>query len=151
MARTRIDEADGLTAADVIHARFTALPASATIGDVRDWFAVSTSRRMAFLADDDRYAGSLTPEQVAGDLDPTRPATEVAQLGPTVAPDAPATRGEEVALQSAARRAPVVDRDGRLLGVVSVTTDLQSFCGTGTHARTSRRGPGRPGARGFGV
>ena len=131
MANTRIDEADGLTAADVIHARFTALPANATIGDVRDWFAVSTSRRMAFLADDDRYAGSLTPEQVAGDLDPTRPATEVAHLGPTVAPDAPASRAEEVALQSAARRAPVVDRDGQLLGVVSVTTDLQSFCGTG--------------------
>jgi CBS domain-containing protein len=131
MAKTRIDEAAGLTVADVIHAKFTALPASATIGDIRDWFAASTSRRMAFLADDDRYAGSVVPGDVAGDLDPTRPATDVAQRGPTVLPDAPATHGQEVALQTDARRVPVVDHDGRLLGVVSVTTDLTAFCGTG--------------------
>jgi CBS domain-containing protein len=85
---------------------------------------------MAFLADDERYAGSLSPEHVAGDLDPARPAVDVAQLGPTVAPDAPAAEGERLALQTAARRVPVVDHDGRLLGVVSVTQDLQAFCGT---------------------
>ena len=130
MAKTQIDDAAGLTAADVIHAKFSALPATATIGDVRDWFAVSTSRRMAFLVDGERYAGSVTPEDIAGDVDLTRPATEVAERGPTIAPEAPATRGHEVALQTAARRVPVVDHDGRLLGVVSVTTDLQGFCGT---------------------
>jgi CBS domain-containing protein len=48
-----------------------------------------------------------------------------------VLPDAPATHGQEVALQTDARRVPVVDHDGRLLGVVSVTTDLTAFCGTG--------------------
>jgi CBS domain-containing protein len=130
MARTRLDEAGGLTVADVIHAKFTALPANATIADVREWFAASTSRRMAFLADGEHYAGSVTPEQVAGDLDPTRPAAHVAQLGPTVAPDAPAAEGERLALQTEARRVPVVDDKGRLLGVVSVTQDLQAFCGT---------------------
>jgi CBS domain-containing protein len=130
MAKTKIDDAAGLTVADVIHARFTALPATATIGDVRDWFAASTSRRMAFLVDEDRYAGSVVPEDLAGDVEPTRPASEVAHTGPTVAPDAPATHGHEVALQTAARRVPVVDHDGRLLGVVSVTTDLTGFCGT---------------------
>ena len=130
MAPTRIDEAAGLTVADVIHAKFTALPANATIADVREWFAASTSRRMAFIADGDRYAGSVSREHVTGDLDPTRPATEVAQLGPTVLPDAPASEGQALALQTAARRVPVVDHDGRLLGVVSVTADLQAFCGT---------------------
>ena len=130
MAKTQIDDAAGLTVADVIHAKFSALPATATIGDVREWFAVSTSRRMAFLVDGERYAGSVTPEDIAGDVDLTRPATEVAERGPTIAPEAPATRGHEVALQTAARRVPVVDHDGRLLGVVSVTTDLQGFCGT---------------------
>ena len=89
MAKTQIDDAAGLTAADVIHAKFSALPATATIGDVRDWFAESTSRRMAFLADGERYAGSVTPEDVAGDIDTTRAATEVAALGPTIAPEAP--------------------------------------------------------------
>jgi CBS-domain-containing membrane protein len=29
-----------------------------------------------------------------------------------------------------ARRVPVVDHDGRVLGIVSVTNDLTSFCGT---------------------
>ena len=131
MPRKLLADAADLTVADVVHAKFSALPASATIGDVREWFAISDSRRMAFLADDERYAGSLTPEDVDGELDPTRPAVDVAQHGPTVLPDAPASRGEELALQNTARRGPVVDRDGRLLGVVSVTKDLQAFCGAG--------------------
>jgi CBS domain-containing protein len=129
--RTRVDEAEGLTVADVIHRRFTALPASVTVGEVSDWFAASTSRRMAILANDGRYAGSLTPADVAGDVERARPAAEVAKDGPTIAPEAPARAGEELALLTEARRVPVVDGDGRLLGIVSVTGDLSSFCGTG--------------------
>lgn len=86
---------------------------------------------MAVLVDGERYAGSLSPEQLSGDLDPGRPATDVALDGPTVAPDAPAKVGRDIALQTAARRVPVVDDDGRLLGVVAVTSDLKRFCGTG--------------------
>jgi CBS domain-containing protein len=126
----RLDEAAGLTVADVTHSRFSALPAGATVGEVREWFAASTSRRMALLADDGRYAGSLVPEDLAGESDAARPAAELAQRGPTVAPEDPASRGEELALRTDARRVPVVDRDGRLLGVVAITTDLQGFCGT---------------------
>jgi CBS domain-containing protein len=132
MPRLKIHEADGLTVADIIHIRFSALPASATVGDVRAWFDESASRRLAFLADGDRYLGSLTAQDVADVADAGRPATEVAQDGPTVSPDAPATTGRDLALLSEARRVPVVDGDGRLLGVVAVTGDLQSFCGTGT-------------------
>ncbi|MDP2710527.1 MAG: CBS domain-containing protein [Solirubrobacteraceae bacterium] len=131
MPKLRIDEADGLTVNDVLHARFSTLPADATIGDVRDWFAASSSRRQAFLGDDGRYAGSLTPQDIGGeDLDPGRPAAEVAHDGPTVSPDAPANTGRDLALLTDARRVPVVDGDGILLGVVAVTGDLQSFCGT---------------------
>jgi hypothetical protein len=54
MANTRIAEAADLTVADVIHGKFSALPVTATIGEVRDWFAASESRRMAFLADGPR-------------------------------------------------------------------------------------------------
>jgi Mg/Co/Ni transporter MgtE len=129
MPKIRIDEADAMTVADITHAKFTALPATATIGDVRDWFAASTSRRQAFVADDGRYVGSLTPEDLA-DADPARPATEVAQDGPTVSPRAPATEGRDLALLTDSRRVPVVDDDGILLGVVAVTGDMQSFCGT---------------------
>jgi CBS domain-containing protein len=128
---TRVDEAAGLTVADVIHRRFTTLPASATIGDVRDWFAASPRRRMAVLADEGCYVGSLAPVDVAGEVDAARPAADVAHHDPTVAPEAPASAGEELALSTDARRVPVVDRDGRLLGILSVTGDLKAFCGTG--------------------
>ena len=130
MAKTRIDEAATLTVAEVIHRRFTTLPATATIGEVSEWFAASSSRRMAILADDGRYAGSLTPADLVGGLDVSRPAVEVATQGPTIAPEAPARAGEELALLTDARRVPVVDGDGRLLGILSVTGDLTSFCGT---------------------
>jgi CBS domain-containing protein len=130
MPDTRVDEAGDLTVADVIHKRFNTLPASATIGEVSEWFAASSSRRMAILADEGRYAGSLTPADVGGAVDVTRPAAEVAKHGPTIAPEAPARAGEELALLTEARRVPVVDDDGRLLGILSVTGDLTSFCGT---------------------
>lgn len=132
MPRLRIDEADALTVADITHVRFGALPADATVGDVRAWFSQSASRRLAFVADGDRYLGSLTPEDVADPADAGRPAVEVAQDGPTVSPEAPATTGRDLALLTQARRVPVVDADGRLLGVVAITGDLQSFCGTGS-------------------
>ena len=131
MPRLKIDEADGLTVADITHIRFTALPATATVADVRDWFAQSASRRLAFVADGERYLGSLTPADVAGG-EGDRLAVEVAQDGPTVSPEAPATTGRDLALLTESRRVPVVDGDGRLLGVVAVTGDLQSFCGTGS-------------------
>jgi CBS domain-containing protein len=131
MAHTKLEEAAGLTVADVVHRKFSALPADTTIGAVRDWFAASTSRRMAFLADGERYVGSLTRDDVDGDRDPAAPAADAARPGPTVLPEAPASEGEQLALGTNARRVPVVDRDGRLLGVVSVTEDRQAFCGTG--------------------
>ncbi len=115
--------------ADVVHERFSALPADATISEVREWFAASSHRRLAFLAADGRYVGSLTPADVAGEVDAARPATDVAHAGPTIAPDAPARAGYELALKSDARRVPVVDADGRLLAVLAVTDDLAGFCG----------------------
>ena len=129
MTKIRIDAADGLTVQAVMHAQLSALPATATIGDVRDYFAASGSRRLAFVVGDDgTYIGSLTPAHVEGG-DPARPAAEVADAEPTVAPAEPAATGRDLALLTDARRVPVVD-GGRLVGVVAVTGDLQSFCGT---------------------
>jgi Mg/Co/Ni transporter MgtE len=131
MAPTRLDEAAGLTVADVTHSRFSALPASATVAEVREWFASSESHKLALFVDEDRYVGSLVPEDLAVAGDPAQPAAELAQRGTTVSPDEPAKRGEELALGSGTLRAPVVDADGRLVGVVAITADLQGFCGTG--------------------
>jgi CBS domain-containing protein len=129
MARTRLDEAGGLAVADVTHSQFKALPASATVGEVRDWFEASDSRQMALFAHDGRYEGCL----LRGDLDAAdsvEAAVTYAERGATVAPHEPASRGEELALATPARRVPVVDGDGRLIGIVAVTEDLQAFCGT---------------------
>jgi CBS domain-containing protein len=127
--RTPLDSAAQLLCADVLHSRFEALPGTATIDDVRSWFAASSHRKMAFLADDDRYVGSLTRGDVAESVSPGRPAAELARPGPTIAPDAPARAGHELAIAGGALRVPVVDGDGRLLGVVAVTDDLAGFCG----------------------
>lgn len=130
MARTAIADAAELTVADVTHKQFSALPADATVGDVRAWFDASAHRRMAFLADGETYRGSLTREDVADGVDMSKAAADVARQGPTVAPSATARLACELALQTDARRVPVVDPDGRLVGVVAVTEDLLGFCGT---------------------
>src|SRR5690348_392129 len=108
MARTMLDEADGLTVADVTHSRITVFGGDVTVGELREWFA-KESHRMALLADDGRYVASLVPEDIAEDDAAGRPAREVAQPRPTVAPGDPAGRGEELALSTPARRVPVVD------------------------------------------
>jgi CBS domain-containing protein len=129
MPRTPLDTTRGMACSDVLHSRFSALPATATIDDVRRWFDESSHRKMAFLADADRYWGALTREDVADPVDAARSAAEVARRGPTIAPDAPAHTGHELAIATGALRVPVVDTDGRLLGVVAVTEDLAGFCG----------------------
>ena len=129
MARTPLDITADMACADVLHSRFEALPATATVGDVRHWFATSSHRKMAFLTDGDRYRGSLTREDVAEPVQASRAAAEVARAGPTVAPEAPASSGHELAVAGGALRVPVVDAEGRLLGVVAVTEDRAGFCG----------------------
>ena len=128
MERVRADAVDGLTVADVMHDEFEALPSSATVADVRRWFATSASRRLALLAGGRRYAGSLTPLDVADEaVDASTPAIELAAAGPTLAPDAPAAAGRDLVIETASRRVPVVDGDGGLLGVLAMTRDLQFF------------------------
>ncbi|HEX5620846.1 MAG TPA: CBS domain-containing protein, partial [Solirubrobacteraceae bacterium] len=124
MARTRLDEAASLTVADVTHSQFKALPATVTVGEVQEWFQSSTSRQMALLTEDGRYAGRLLRGDLDG-IDAAAAASEYAERGETVAPDEPASRGEEVALATPGLRVPVVDGDGRLVGIVAVTEDRQ--------------------------
>ncbi len=130
MARTPLDEARGLAVAEVVHKRFSALPADVTVAQVRDWFAESSHRKLAVLAEGSRYAGSVARADVDGDLDPLRPAAELARPGPTVGPEAPAHTAHELAIATPALRVPVVDRDGALVGVIGITEDLAGFCGT---------------------
>jgi CBS domain-containing protein len=124
-----LNDAVELKVADVVHKQFNVLPAGATVAEVRAWFAASPHRRMALLADDGRYAGSLTIDDLGGEGDANVPAALYAHDGPTVAPEAPAELGYEIATRTEARRVPVVDADGTLLGIVAITADLAGFCG----------------------
>jgi CBS domain-containing protein len=84
---------------------------------------------MALLAEEGRYAGSLTLNDLDGVADPQAPAAGYAHDGPTVSPDAPAQLGYSTATSTDARRVPVVDADGTLLGIVAITADMAGFCG----------------------
>src|ERR1700756_4913359 len=98
MGRTPLAETADLRVADVVHKRFSVLPADATVGEVRDWFAASSHRRAAFLADHGRYVGSLTRDDLASDIDSAGSAGRFARSGPTIAPEAPAHAGYELAV-----------------------------------------------------
>lgn len=120
-------DVDGLTVADVMHAGVASLPATATVAELRAWFAVSPSRRLAVLAEDGRYAAALTPADVRPAVADDRPAIEHAHDRPTLSPATDAATGRDHVTRSEGRRLPVVDDDGRFLGVLALTTDLQFF------------------------
>lgn len=127
---TELREAEGLTAAEVMHRHISTLPASVTVGDVRKYFAESSSRRVALLADGERYLGSIPATGLPPDVDPARLAAAYAVTGPTVGPQSSAVQARELALAHPTRRVPVVDDSGALVGIVAVTNDLSRFCGT---------------------
>jgi CBS domain-containing protein len=127
MTRPSTGATDGLTVADVMHADVPTLSPAATVGDARAWFQAGASRRLALIADAGRYAGALTPADVGAGVPDDRLAVDVARPGPTVAPEATAPAGRDAVLRAGARRVPVVDGDGRLVGVLAVTADEQHF------------------------
>jgi CBS domain-containing protein len=110
-----------------MHAGVESLPPDAAVGELRDWFAVSASRRLAVIGAGGRYAGSLTPADIPPAAPVHQPALELAHARPTLPPDMPADTGRDLVMASDGRRLPVVDGDGMLYGVLAVTTDLQFF------------------------
>jgi CBS domain-containing protein len=124
-----LEDVAGLTAADLMHRRITALPASATVEELRAYFAESTSHKLALLVDGERYAGSLEASALEGAPE-SAPASELASLGDTVAPDVPADVARERALAMASSRLPVVDGAGVLVGIIAINHRRDGFCGT---------------------
>ena len=131
MPNITIDRVDGLRAEDVMHAQTSALGPETTVAEARAYFAASTSRRLAVLADGGRYLGALTPADLDGDVDPAAPALRRVPLQATVAPGDPAATARDVALAAETRRVPVVADDGAFVGIVSVNSSREWFCGTG--------------------
>jgi CBS domain-containing protein len=130
LGMTELREAEGLTVAEVMHRHVSTVPASATVHEVREYFAASGSRRVALLVDGERYVGSIPATELPAYVDPAGPAAVHAVAGPTVRPHAPAVQARELALEDPTRRVAVVDDNGALVGIVAVTEDRLRFCGT---------------------
>jgi CBS domain-containing protein len=131
MANIEVGQVGGLSARDVMHAQTSALDPGTTVAQARAYFAASTSRRLAIVAQDGRYVGALTPADLDAAGDPHRPALDGVPPRPTIGPDDSAARARDLAAASDTRRVPVVDADGRYLGIVSLNRGLEWFCGTG--------------------
>jgi Mg/Co/Ni transporter MgtE len=125
----RIAEVDGLTAADLMHRRLTTLPASTTVGELRAYFAESTSHKLALIVDGERYVGAVAADAL-GDAADDVPAARIARREPVVRPDARAADAEAAALADPSDRLPVVDTEGRLVGIVAINHARDGFCGT---------------------
>ncbi len=124
-----LEDIQGATAADLMHRRITTLPASATVGELRAYFAESTSHKLALLVEGERYVGSLEVEALEGAPD-SAPAGGYAERGETVPPDVPADVARERAMAMSSSRLPVVDADGRLVGIIAINSRRDGFCGT---------------------
>jgi CBS domain-containing protein len=127
---TQLDEVQGLTAGDLVHRHISSTEAGVTVGELRDYFAASSSRKLAVLVDGGRYVGSVTADAISDDVGAELPATEVAQLGPTAAAQLPAAAARDLAMEQPSHRLPVVDDDGLLIGVIAVNAAKNEFCGT---------------------
>jgi CBS domain-containing protein len=127
---TLLNEVDGLTAAGVMHRHVTTVPVTATVADVRTYFAASSSRRLAPIVDGSRYVGSITPTAIADDVDASAPAVDHATYGPVVDVHASAIVARDLALDQPSRRLPVIDAGGELVGIVAINRRLDGFCGT---------------------
>ena len=113
--------------ADVMHADVEGLAASLTVGQLRAWFAISASRRLAVIAVDGQYVAALTPASLGPDAPDDRPALDFAAPYPTISPGMPAAAGRDLAVATNPHRVPVVDDDGHLHGVLALTTDRMHF------------------------
>ncbi len=131
-----IEHVAGRTAADVMHARLGSLPAATTVAEVRAWFAASASRRLATFAaeaaDGGRYLGALAAEELPPAGDPAveaQAAVAFAREHPTIHADAPAAEARALVLATPAKRVPVLDDAGCLVGVVALDKTRTRFCG----------------------
>jgi CBS domain-containing protein len=124
-----LEDVAGLTAADLMHRRITTLPASATVAELRAYFAESTSHKLALLVDGERYVGSLEAGALDG-ADESAPAGEFASRGETVAPGVPADVARDRAMAMGSSRLPVVDAGGALVGIIAINSRRDGFCGT---------------------
>lgn len=125
------------------------LPATATVADVHDLFA-SPHVHMALLTASGAVGGLLLSTLTREDLgaaaqeDAARPLGRLE--GRTVRADLPVEDARLALFENGARRAAVVDDDGKLLGLLCLKRHGNGFCTDAGVAsrRTARAAPGVP-------
>src|SRR5262245_17099525 len=125
---TQLAAVDGLSTADVMHEHVTTVPSSSTVGELRTYFAVSTSRHLAVLVDGERFAGAIAASAIPDAADAAAAARDYAALEPTIDPSAPAEVARDLALRQPTLRLPVVD-EGRLVGIVGINGGREALGG----------------------
>jgi CBS domain-containing protein len=108
--------------------RCTTHPASATVGDAREFFA-DDHKHLMLLVSGGRLLGTVVRGDLATAGTDDRPALEVAVLrGRTVTPDDDVDRVRSDLLTKDMRRIAVVDEADRLLGLLCLKKHLRGFC-----------------------
>jgi CBS-domain-containing membrane protein len=138
-------EVAGPTVADVMLSRPKALPADASVADVRAVLA-DDHVVMALLTEDGVLRGTLLREDLPDTAPDAAPALPLSRLvGRIVAPAAPLADVHELLLRTGRRRLAVVDEEGRLLGLLCLTRRRTGYCsdaGVAERARSRRCAPG---------
>jgi predicted transcriptional regulator len=141
VGKMRRDDVADLNVADVMVRRPKTLPADATVADLREHFT-NPRVRSALLADGDRFAGAIAPEELPDTADGSEPALAYARHDvPRVGPDA--TMAEALAQMDSAEehRLIVIDDDGAtLVGLLCLDRSGASFCVEGTARATQPHG-----------
>ena len=150
--RISCDEMSGLPlrAADVALRRPDLLRDSATVGEVRAFFAASAHRHLALLVDDrGLLVATVAADDVPSGADPRDRARGWGSLvGRTVPWDTPEPAVRRLLTTTGSRRVAVVDEDGHVVGLVCLKRSGKGFCtDEGVEARRESRSSSATSAR----
>ena len=106
-----------LTAGDVMHREFPTLSPSATIADLRAYFAADDARRLALVVEGKRFIGSISRAEVPADGDGGRTVIGLVRRDPLAWVFDSAKSVRDKALAHPSRRVPVIDGTGGLAGI----------------------------------
>src|SRR5262245_18518953 len=117
-----------LTVGDVMLRRPKTLPADVSVAEARRALE-STSMKMLLLVDGDRFYGAVTT--IPDDAKPDTPAIAFTdEAPPTATAESPAVLAVEQLEHRPNGRMVVLDDEERLVGLVCLAKDGETFCGT---------------------
>jgi CBS domain-containing protein len=131
--KMRRDEAEALRVRDVMVRRPKTLPADCTVAQLREQFT-NPRLRTALLADENRFAGAISPDELPDAAGGAELARDYAKLDvPRIGPDARMDEALALMDRLGDHRLVVLDDDGAtLLGLLCLDKTGAAFCVDGT-------------------